>query len=389
MTCVIDAVSHVYCWGADMQGGSMPRTVTLPGGSSRSTMPNGTSEVLDESGHVFSLLFGNTPKQLGFLGGNNAWFGGGVPACALKRSGSLWCSDYRFDADSEHLLAKLTLRENVIQAGTGDLFMCALTANGQVWCEGLNVMGQLGRGTTSTFEEGALVPALADVNSISLNEYSVCALKADGSVWCWGQYAAAINASAPVQVTGCTQQSKKPSPPTLGQASAAERLSEAARARGQAFCTCVGQTAPTRECIEGENQAPNATCVGSLAPAPAGTQYWNCLANNAWQDVDCYSGPACKNGFEPCPVPAVCDPAGMERVASYCQRRTCASNPSQRLRHDQICDGMADCSGFSDEQNCRTDTFAFECTPENRIVLSQLCDQKADCRDGSDEQFCP
>jgi alpha-tubulin suppressor-like RCC1 family protein len=101
----------------------------------------------------------------------------------------------------------------------GDFHTCALTSDGQVWCWGGNVRGELGRGTFG----GQLAPGrvitvggspLLDVVELraGLGFYvgaGTCARKTDGSVWCWGPNGAGqlgdgstVGSAFPVQVVG-------------------------------------------------------------------------------------------------------------------------------------------------------------------------------------------
>jgi alpha-tubulin suppressor-like RCC1 family protein len=78
----------------------------------------------------------------------------------------------------------------------GGNYGCALLTAGTVACWGVGSLGQLGvpvaevTGTCGTAKcrvAPQVVPNLLDVTAVTGASESVCALKADGSVWCWGR----------------------------------------------------------------------------------------------------------------------------------------------------------------------------------------------------------
>lgn len=74
------------------------------------------------------------------------------------------------------------------QLSTQGNHICALKTSGAVLCWGRNTRGELGRGTTSTFDN---VPAVVNLPQaakwLGTATNHSCAVLADDTVWCWGR----------------------------------------------------------------------------------------------------------------------------------------------------------------------------------------------------------
>lgn len=394
-TCMVNGLAHVYCRGADMTERRSSHEQLDAGGDPGTTITSSGTEVIDGQGHIISVADWRAPKPLDFYGADNAWFSGAriPPRCVLKRWGSLWCGGFTFNAVGSVLGSRLALGENVVQVGTGELFLCALTNDGRVSCQGRNPFddaGTLDSIDTTVFADAGFVTGLNDVRALSVNDASACAVKGDGSVWCWGKYAEGQASELPTQVSGCDHQVIAPpelQPLSIALLDPAQHLTEAAAAHAQAICAC--NHPPDEDCINGQDIAPNPACVHALADDQA--PYWNCEAFSLWEEVACYAPALCaKNPGElpACPPPPTCGVTATPPAESYCRRRTCALDQEQPLSRAQICDGVRDCSDGSDERNCQPGTQRFECGTGS-ISVERLCDGVLDCDDGSDEQYCP
>jgi hypothetical protein len=390
-TCVVGDGADVFCWGTDATGTrSPPRRIDVGDDSKYLSMPGNAPVVVDDAGRLISLREWSTPTVLSELGDDNAWLGDSVPSCVLKRSHSLWCTPFILDSD-QPLLANVALGETVVQAGTGDLFVCARDDSGRVWCQGLNVVGQAATAENSTFASGDFIGGLSDVRALSVALYSACALKGDGSVWCWGAYGKNTQSNVPVLVSTCTGQERAPLP-TSGSVPPPEpaaRLAQAGRARGQALCACAfGKL--EEGCIDDEAFVPNAACMRALASND--TEYMTCAATSLWREAECYDEQPCigDGSFDVCPFFGPCPPAQSDGIVNYCRRHTCVLDPQVQLKSWQICDGATDCEDGSDERNCTPNAQVFECeTGVSSIARQRRCDAVRDCDDGSDEQYCP
>jgi len=390
-TCLVDGLAHVYCRGVDRMGLRSSHVQVDAGGEPDTTIPGSGTEVIDERGRIISLNDWKAPARLDFYGTDNAWVSGAtIPRCVLKRWGSLWCGSYTFNVVGSVLGARLALGENVVQAGVGELFVCALTNDGRVSCQGHDPLdAPTVSPDTRVFADAGFVDGLEDVRALSVNAASACALEGDGSVWCWGVYAQGQKSAVPTQVSSCAQQTVAP-PERHGFVArpldAAQHLAEASAARAQAVCSCNHQ--PDEACIDGEDISPNATCLDALGKDQE--KYFNCQAFSLWEQVACYTPAVCTRGAgtpPPCPPAPPCDATAIPAAESYCRRRACALDQEQSLERAQICDGVADCSDGSDERNCKAGTRLFECG-SGSISVEGLCDGVPDCDDGSDEQYC-
>jgi alpha-tubulin suppressor-like RCC1 family protein len=81
---------------------------------------------------------------------------------------------------------------NVVSLAVGGYHSCALTADGRVWCWGLNQHGQLGNGTTVKSNRAVLVEsapgvALSGVTKLATGGWHQCAVLGSGQLACWGE----------------------------------------------------------------------------------------------------------------------------------------------------------------------------------------------------------
>src|SRR5262249_27171373 len=159
-TCLVDDFSHVYCRGTDVSGTRSDLRQIDVAGAPDTRMPGSDTQVIDELGRVFELTSWQAPEQLKAVGDHNAWVGIGSRAeCVLKRSGSLWCTD-TIAVDKPLLRAVLPLGEDVVAAGVGDGFFCALLADGRVYCDSRNPSVQFPSDNVAGSGNGAFAPGL-------------------------------------------------------------------------------------------------------------------------------------------------------------------------------------------------------------------------------------
>jgi alpha-tubulin suppressor-like RCC1 family protein len=117
---------------------------------------------------------------------------GAEHVCFSRTGEGVTCQGHAFSAGS--LVEARWARDlgaigpNVTQLASNGESVCAVNAEGQLWCWGHNLHGQAG-----TRNENELDPVLvsgvmdAKVTSVSMGAWHVCATTEDGGLWCWGE----------------------------------------------------------------------------------------------------------------------------------------------------------------------------------------------------------
>jgi alpha-tubulin suppressor-like RCC1 family protein len=166
----------VYCWGDNSYGqlgnGSTassptPLAVTLPGPARKVVArTNGACALVAASPSVYCWGYGYMGD-----GATNASSVTSTPVGVVSAVAGV-----------------ATNLDGAIDLAHGDRFACAITADGAVWCWGINSSGQLGVGTTIQANYAVQLPtsSIADVRGIATGANHTCAIRADGSLWCWG-----------------------------------------------------------------------------------------------------------------------------------------------------------------------------------------------------------
>jgi alpha-tubulin suppressor-like RCC1 family protein len=110
---------------------------------------------------------------------------GSSKSYAVLEDGSVWRWGYNLGT-APVAFAEI---DDVIALTRISSHVCALKTDRTVWCWGMNSSGELGNGTTSV--EPTDIPAqvigLTEVTSVSAGDNITCAVTAPGDAWCWGQ----------------------------------------------------------------------------------------------------------------------------------------------------------------------------------------------------------
>ncbi|HTL11025.1 MAG TPA: hypothetical protein VL588_00975, partial [Bdellovibrionota bacterium] len=200
-TCAVSMDGKVLCWGKDerFQLGLEKRPTSGP------------CKKMWCSNKPQTVALGKAPAEQVSLGKAHA--------CALDTEGQVWCwgentfgelgSEKGAPCPKEAGLAlrcepKAQKVEGLpgpaVQVTVGGHFTCALTREGQIWCWGVNFLGQLGANTTQLCVEAAAREATAACSPkpvqvtdlggraarVQAGEGHACALIDTGEVRCWG-----------------------------------------------------------------------------------------------------------------------------------------------------------------------------------------------------------
>ncbi|MEM1347139.1 MAG: hypothetical protein AAGI01_01190 [Myxococcota bacterium] len=121
---------------------------------------------------------------------------GGESACAADDIGQLWCWGVnrvgelgQGDIAARVAPAVVTLPGQVAHFDFGDSHVCAVLDAGQLYCWGLDNSGQLGRGEGASPQalSPSQVAAARDWAQVSAGVAHTCAIKRNGQLYCWGR----------------------------------------------------------------------------------------------------------------------------------------------------------------------------------------------------------
>lgn len=168
-TCAVTTTGALYCWG----------------GNSYGQLGNPFASTFSGSNTAVTVAAGQTWKKVAAIDQHT---------CAIRNDQSLWCWGSNVSGelgqgtesyDPVTTPVQVGTATNWIDVGGGYASTCALNANGDLYCWGMNSFGRHGVGTTDNF--GApLTAAATDVKQFSAGGEFVCAVYNDGTLWCWG-----------------------------------------------------------------------------------------------------------------------------------------------------------------------------------------------------------
>ena len=162
--CAIDSEGTAWCWGLNEWG-------VCGDGSSRE--------------------FPTSPVRVKFDGRFQSIATGGSDACGIDEGGDVYCWGYGGgvgDGSQKDWLVPtpIGLSQATALAAAFD-HMCALGADGSVWCWGDNTSAQVGvAGGVEKVLAPTRVQGLGSALAIGAGDWHSCAIVSDGGVWCWG-----------------------------------------------------------------------------------------------------------------------------------------------------------------------------------------------------------
>ncbi len=223
-TCAVTASGVVKCWGNTGHFGMFSGVVAISAGQSHTCALTTSGAAKCWGNGDYGQLgngatsISNTPVDVsGMSSGVVAISAGGSHTCALTTSGAAKCwgrgnsgqlgngstNTYNTPVDVSGMSS------GVVAISAGDDHTCALTTSGAAKCWGNGGNGRLGNGATSNVNTPVDVSGMSSgVVAISAGREHTCALTTSGAAKCWGRgdygqlgNGANINSNTPVIVT--------------------------------------------------------------------------------------------------------------------------------------------------------------------------------------------
>ncbi len=220
-SCAAKTDGTLWCWGQNTYGEIGDGTTTTPRTSPVQVTTLGTTAdraalgtyhacALDKSGSLWCWGYNyygqvgdgttttprTTPVKITSLGSVVGVALGSYHSCAVKTDHTLWCWGYNYygavgDGSSQNSrsapVQATSLGANVAQVSAGSYHTCAVKTDHTLWCWGYNNYGQLGDGTTTTRLTPVQITSLgSNVASVAAGYSHTCVLKTDNTLWCWG-----------------------------------------------------------------------------------------------------------------------------------------------------------------------------------------------------------
>lgn len=239
-TCAVKTDATLWCWGKNMSGqlgtgGTTQATSpTAIAGAGWQTIAAGPSHSCGTQSDATMWCWGYNASGAIGTGDNSSgniaprkvagtgWRSASVgweSSCGLKTDDSLWCWGDNGDAqlgrgtrsNGEYTPAAVVGTGNWRTVHTGFYYTCGVKRDNTLWCWGRNDTGQLGRGTTSSYESTIVQVGGAVWSTVGGSSRSNCGIQTDDTLWCWGSNASGQLAtgdvttkSAPTKVTATT-----------------------------------------------------------------------------------------------------------------------------------------------------------------------------------------
>lgn len=118
-------------------------------------------------------------------------------SCAIDEVGALYCWGWNFEGQmgqSDDPASPVDSTRPILipsdvpwaEVSTGDGHVCAIRADGALYCWGRNSSGELGRDAPIQIRTPVQVGRDDDWRLVSASQSQTCAIKEDQSLWCWG-----------------------------------------------------------------------------------------------------------------------------------------------------------------------------------------------------------
>lgn len=116
---------------------------------------------------------------------------GGAHACIVQGDGDLWCwgngvAGQLGDGRSTTSASPVPVMSNVKRVAAGNEHTCAITTDGRLWCWGNNLFGQLGAEDFVDRNTPFQVPGITGAVDVAAGVAHTCVSLGEGGVQCWG-----------------------------------------------------------------------------------------------------------------------------------------------------------------------------------------------------------
>ncbi len=193
--CAITGSGVALCWGSNESG-------QLGTGASLAEAPSAPQTV--SGGHVFRGLALGDAHSCALADDGSVWCWGDDSLGQLGNDSVTWtCGAFSQPCRPVPIRAAAPLTFVAWAAGAHPT--CGITADGEAYCWGLNVSGQLGTGDTLSGSAPRPVNGGLQFTALTATGGATCGLTTAGDAWCWGYsagYAWAGQRSTPHLVSG-------------------------------------------------------------------------------------------------------------------------------------------------------------------------------------------
>jgi alpha-tubulin suppressor-like RCC1 family protein len=186
-TCARTDAGKTHCWGSDRYG----------------ALGRGAVRWFTDGAAPERVVGGNSFLQLALRGSHT---------CGLVATGDAWCwgqnrtgqhglGSFDSEADGVAYVAGESQPLQVVggiqfvQLAAADVTTCGVTGDGNAYCWGSNISGQLGIGSPDPTDHRAVPTAVAGSLTFRLlaaGEYHVCGVTTDDQTYCWGDHNEAV-----------------------------------------------------------------------------------------------------------------------------------------------------------------------------------------------------
>ncbi len=190
--CGLTTRGGLKCWGSNSFGGL---------GDGTTEERQSPVDVIGLSGDVTSVAAGVDFSCAVYKGGAKCW--------GSNDTGQLGNGTYESSAEP---VTSTGLESGVLAVAAGVFHVCVMKTNGEIWCWGENLVGELGDGTNQNVPIPVKVINMeAGAQSVVVGGSHTCALTKSGGVKCWGGNSSGqlgdgstSDRNSPVDVTGMT-----------------------------------------------------------------------------------------------------------------------------------------------------------------------------------------